>query len=62
MNDEQKRREIHAMFKAVPGYPFNPCQICVAEGFKGMACDHTVLERAQAMHPGLVFHQPDSHC
>lgn len=41
------------MFKSIPGYPFDPCQICVRAGFKGMACDHTVLERAQAMHPGL---------
>lgn len=48
------------LFKALPGYPFYPCAACAAEGFKvtGTACmgDHTVLERAQAMHPGLVLH------
>ena len=59
MNDEEKRRHIHAMFTAIPGYPFVPCQICVRDGFKGEWCDHTVLERAQAMHPGLVL-QPAS--
>lgn len=55
MNDEQNRQWTHMMFKSLPGYPFNPCHICVREGFKGMACDHTVLERAQAMHPGLAL-------
>lgn len=55
MNDEEERRWTHEMFKAIPGYPFDPCQICVRDGFKGMACDHSVLERAQAMHPGLTL-------
>lgn len=49
--------EARKLFKALPGYPFVPCRICVLDGFKGMACDHTVLERAQAAHPGLVLHQ-----
>lgn len=54
-DQEQQRTWSHSMFKSLPGYPFDPCRICVGEGFKGMACDHTVLERAQAMHPGLVI-------
>lgn len=57
-NDEQRRRETHLMFTALRGYPFLPCPICVREGFKGMACDHTVLERAQATHPGLTMDGP----
>ena len=55
MNDEQQRQWTHTMFKALRDYPFEPCQICVRDGFKGMACDHSVLERAQAMHPGLIL-------
>lgn len=58
MNDEDTRRHIHQTFTAVPGYPFLPCPICVSEGFKGMACDHTVLERARATHPGLHMFAP----
>jgi len=51
--------EAHQLFKALPGYPFFPCRICQREGFKGMGgCDHTVLERAQAMHPGLTMTGP----
>lgn len=43
-------------FEAIPGYPFLPCPICVREGFKGEeGCDHSVPERARAMHPGLVL-------
>jgi len=53
MRTDAEREWTHMMFKSLPGYPFNPCQICVKDGFKGMACDHTVLERAQAVHPGL---------
>lgn len=49
-----------SLFKALPGYPFYPCKACHAEGrmVEGAACwgDHTVLERAQAMHPGLALH------
>jgi hypothetical protein len=48
--------EARRMFKAIPGYPFFPCRICVAQGYVGQGgCDHTVLERAQAMHPALTF-------
>lgn len=56
--------EARTLFKALHGYPFFPCRICVSEGFKGLGgCDHTVLERAQAMHPGLVVGSaaPASH-
>lgn len=55
MNEEQQRAWTHQMFKSISGHPFDPCQICVGQGFKGMACDHTVRERAQAMHHGLVL-------
>lgn len=51
--------EAHALFSALPGYPFLPCPICVGEGFKGMdGCDHTALERAQATHPGFTLTAP----
>ncbi len=43
--------EARRLFGAVPGYPFLPCPICkVTE-----SCDHTVRERAEATHPGLVL-------
>jgi hypothetical protein len=43
----------HLMFKSLPGYPWlDPCPRC---GFLE-SCDCTVLERARAAHPGLVFH------
>lgn len=55
-----------SIFKSLPGYPFYPCKACHAAGnvVEGTACwgDHTVLERAQAMHPGLVLHQPSTDC
>jgi hypothetical protein len=57
MNDEERRRWTHMMFKSLPGYPFLPCPICKCTE----SCDDTVLERAQATHPGLVLHQPVSH-
>jgi hypothetical protein len=48
--------EARQLFRSIPGYPFFPCRICVKEGYRGEGgCDHTVLERAQAMHPGLTF-------
>lgn len=48
--------ETRQLFKAIPGYPFFPCRICVKDGYRGEGgCDHTVLERAQAIHPGLTF-------
>lgn len=52
---EQRRLDAHKLFSALPGYPFLPCPICVRDGFKGFACDHTVRERAQTAHPGLVL-------
>lgn len=55
-----------SLFKALPGYPFYPCKACHIDGHmvEGTACwgDHTVLERAQAMHPGLVLHQSSTDC
>jgi hypothetical protein len=54
MTDEERRKWIHAMFKSLRGYPFLPCPIC---GFNA-SCDHTVLERAQATHPGLTMDGP----
>ena len=33
--------------RALPGYPWLPCPIC--RGVEG--CDHTVPERAAAIHP-----------
>jgi hypothetical protein len=44
-----------SIFRALPGYPWLPCPIC---GFNG-SCDHTVLERARAAHPGLVLPQTE---
>lgn len=46
--------EARRLFSALPGYPFLPCPIC--KGTDG--CDHTVRERAQATHPGLVLDKP----
>lgn len=43
-----------SIFRALPGYPWLPCPIC---GFNG-SCDHTVLERARAAHPGLIVPKP----
>lgn len=44
------------LLSMLPGYPFFPCQLCIRDGFKGQGgCDHTVLERAKATHPGLVL-------
>jgi hypothetical protein len=42
----QKRRsgvdDDTTIFEALPDYPFFPCQICIADGFKGFGgCDHT---------------------
>lgn len=52
--------EARQTFKMLPGYPFLPCPLCIRDGFKGLGgCDHTVLERAQATHPGLVL-RPDA--
>lgn len=51
MNTEDRRRQAHKMFSAMPGYPFLPCPICNFDA----SCEHTVLERAQATHPGLVM-------
>lgn len=45
------------LLSALPGYPFFPCKLCQREGFSGKnndGCDHTVFERARAMHPTLV--------
>jgi hypothetical protein len=39
------------VLQALPGYPFLPCPICHnAEG-----CDHSVPERARAIHPSVVL-------
>lgn len=43
------------LLSGLPNYPFFPCRICVGKGFEGVkSCDHTVFERARAMHPSLV--------
>lgn len=59
ISDEDQRRYVHQVYASLPDYPFYPCQACAAEGFKvtGTACkgDHTVGERARAMHPGFSF-------
>lgn len=48
---ELERQWTHAMFKALPGYPWLPCPICKGTG----SCDDTVLERARAAIPGLIL-------
>lgn len=54
MAADHQETDARKFLRALPGYPFLPCRICVSEGFAGDCCDHTVLERAQGMHPGLV--------
>lgn len=60
---KQDQSPARQFFSAIPGYPFFPCRLCQLEGFKGEGgCDHTVLERAQAMHPGLVATPDAAQC
>jgi hypothetical protein len=49
--------EKRSLLSALSGYPFFPCKICQREGYSGKnndGCDHTVFERARAVHPSLV--------
>ena len=48
-NSSEEQKWTHAMFVALPGYPWLPCPIC--GGIEG--CSDTVRERARAAHPGL---------
>jgi len=49
--------EPKTLLAGLPGYPFYPCKICQREGYSGKnndGCDHTVFERARAIHPTLA--------
>ncbi len=50
MTDRMKLTPGPSIFRALPGYPWQPCPIC---GYSGDSCDCTVRERAIAAHPGL---------
>ena len=50
MDDYDRKKWTHAMFKSLPGYPWlDPCPRC---GFRE-SCDCTVLERARSAIPAL---------
>jgi len=54
MSDEDRRGAFRQTLRAMPGYPWLPCPICVADGFKGAGgCDHIAAERARAA--GITF-------
>ena len=52
--DSGRKTVFSTTLRAMPGYPWLPCPICVREGFKGTAsCDHIAAERARAS--GISF-------
>lgn len=60
MDKEERKAAFRATLRAMPGYPWLPCPICVREGFKGMdGCDHIAAERAEAS--GISFGNETPH-